>query len=125
MAAALAARDGSTELGVFEVAGWHVVRPHTSDIKRPRVATYTRPDGAVVASFHVPTFTPSCERCASHGDHGDAGGWLVTGLGVVCDASAHTPGSVIAAFAMSLPSSQLFPGRPSTRPARPTLEEPE
>ncbi|MBS2545514.1 hypothetical protein KGQ19_01390 [Catenulispora sp. NL8] len=123
LAAALAAGDSAPELGAFEVAGWTAVRPHTSKVSRPRVATYTRPDGAVVASFHMPTFTPSCERCAEHGDHGDAGGWLVAGLGVTCDATAHTPGSVISAFALALPSARLFPSR--IMPKRPGAESEE
>ena len=124
--AALAAREPSTELGAFEVAGWRTARPHIRSVKRPRFTTYTRPDGAVVASFHVPTFTPTCDYCSAvHGDHGDAGGWLIKGVGVACDATAHTPGSVVSAFALGLPSGRLFPGwvMPTGAPAAPESGE--
>ncbi len=71
----------------------------------------------VTATFHTPTYTPPCERCTHHGDLGDTGGWIITGLGCTAEATAHTPSAVIGAFTHALPGGDT-PGEVAGVPAK-------
>lgn len=82
----------------LEQAGWDV--EHTRDVAgRMRVTGITRPDGAIRVEFYTPTLTPPCQSCA-HPGAADDGGWLVAGPGFNAEATAHTPGAVVSAFAL-------------------------
>ncbi|MEY9859777.1 hypothetical protein ABH935_005410 [Catenulispora sp. GAS73] len=87
---------------------------------RVRATRFTRPDSAVVVTFHLPTYTPPCEHCTHHGDLGDIGGWLITGPGLTAEATAHTPAAVISAFTRALPGHAL--ARPTATPNGHTVE---
>lgn len=107
-AAALTAVDDPSHAPDLESAGWSVERPYRN-IRSQRVTTFTRPDRAVAARFHSPTYSPPCERCTHFGDLGDAGGWTIAGPGFAVDATAHTPEHVISAFARALPGNAPAP----------------
>lgn len=112
IAAALSAADDPPDAQTLEAAGWTVVRHQADDRRRPALPEFIRPDGAVSAAFRAPTFTPPCERCSHCGELGDMGGWLITGPGFTADATAHTPGSVVTAFALALPGDGAGSARP-------------
>ena len=116
IAAALSAADEPPDAQSLEAAGWKVVRHQADDRRRPALPEFIRPDDAVSAAFRAPTFTPPCERCSHCGEVGDMGGWLITGPGFSADATAHTPGSVVTAFALALPGD----GTPSGHPKKAT-----
>jgi hypothetical protein len=127
LAAATAAIDGVPDPSPLELPGWAVERAsgrsagvnamrYVTEAEVPlgrkvRATRFTRPDGAVVATFHLPTYTPPCEHCTHHGELGDVGGWLITGPGLTAEATAHAPTAVIGAFTRALP------GHSSARPA--------
>jgi len=86
-----------------------------------RASRFTRPDGAVSATFHIPAYTPPCERCDHHRELGDTGGWDITGPGFTAEATAHTPAAVIGALVRALPGGDpdqaaAAPGMPMTTP---------
>ena len=115
IAAALSAADDPPEAQNLEAAGWKVIRHQADDRRRPALPEFIRPDDAVSAAFRAPTFTPPCERCSHCGELGDMGGWLITGPGFTADATAHTPESVVTAFALALPG-----GTPPAHPKEAT-----
>lgn len=119
LGAAAAVLGKAPELSQSELAGWTVEHaPHcetSSDAvsdalktempsgRRVRATRFTRRDGAVTATFHLPNYTPPCQSCTHDGDLGDSGGWLISGPGFTAEATAHIPEAVIAAFAHGLP----------------------
>jgi len=127
LAAATAAIDSVPDPNPLALPGWTVERatgrsagdngvryatgPEVPLGGKVRATRFTRPDGAVVVTFHLPTYTPPCEHCTHHGELGDIGGWLITGPGLTAEATAHAPTAVISAFTRALP------GHSSARPA--------
>jgi hypothetical protein len=110
LAATTAAFDGTPDPTPLETAGWTIRQDPArkaarTSLRMVRATWFTRPDGAVTASFHIPTYRPPCEHCAHHGELGDTGGWYITGPGSTAEATAHTPAAVIGAFALALPDS--------------------
>jgi hypothetical protein len=108
LAIGIAACSGAREPTPLERAGWTAgyARPHAVDSNSShvvRATRFTRPDGAVSATFHLPAYNPPCERCDHSGELGDAGGWMITGPGFMAEATAHTPPGVIGAFVHALP----------------------
>ena len=132
LAAATAA--GPPDPNSLETAGWTVEHAlarnvdgnalsYTADAATPwgakvRATRFTRPDGALIATFHLPTYTPPCEHCSHHGELGDTGGWDITGPGFTAEATAHTPPAVISAFTHALPGS--VPDQAATTSQKPT-----
>ena len=118
LAAATATFDHKS--GPLEFAGWTVehalarkvggnAMSYTTDAAvlrgaKVRATRFTRSDGAVLATFHIPTYNPPCEHCTHHGELGDTGGWIITGPGFAAEATAHTPPVVIDAFTRALPA---------------------
>ena len=119
LAAATAAFDDPLDSNPLESAGWTIehalvrkdrssATPYTAEAATPwgvkvRATRFTRPDGALIATFHLPTYTPPCEHCTHHGELGDTGGWNIIGPGFTAEATAHTPTAVIGAFTRALP----------------------
>lgn len=133
LAAATAALDDPQDASPLVPAGWTVehalvrkdgsgAMPYTADAAvswsaKVRASRFTRPDGAVIAVFHVPSYTPPCEHCTHHGELGDTGGWDITGPGFTAEATAHTPAAVIGALTRALPGHH--PDQPTVSPAKP------
>lgn len=137
LAAATAGVDDPLDSNALESAGWRVEHAlavkdadgsmrFNADASLPiavkvLATRFTRPDGALRATFHLPTYTPPCEHCTHHGELGGTGGWIVAGPGFTAEATAHIPTSVIGAFVRALPGSrQNHPAAPSKElPVRP------
>ncbi|WP_194925815.1 hypothetical protein [Catenulispora pinisilvae] len=135
LAAATAALDKRPGPNPLEYVGWTVEHaltrnvdgsapPYPADAATPkrtkvRATRFIRPDGSLIATFHVPTYTPPCERCSHHGELGDTGGWNIIGPGFTVEATAHTPGPVIGAFTRALPGNG--PGQAAATPNSPTV----
>lgn len=122
LAAATAAFDGPGDPRQLQNAGWTIEHALVGDVGPQclgmvRSTWFTRPDGAVTASFHVPAYNPPGEDCDYYGELGDAGGWFIGGPGFAADATAHTPTAVVGAFALALPGSA--PQEPATTPTAP------
>jgi hypothetical protein len=146
LAAAIAPFDGLPAGNPLDLAGWTIERAlahklgssamsytytytYTAKAAVPLGAKFcatrfTRPDGVVTATFHIPTYIPPCEHCP-----GDTGGWIITGPGFVAETTAHIPVAVIGAFIRALPGDR--PNQPATtseappvKPQRPTRSIP-
>lgn len=121
LAAATAAADDPLDPNPLGTTGWTVEHALARNINdsapsytaytttpwraKVRATRFTRPDGALIVTFHVPTYTPPCEHCDHHGELGSTGGWDITGPGFTAEATAHTPPAVISAFTHALPGS--------------------
>ena len=130
LAAATAAFDDPLDSNPLGSAGWTIehalvcknrsgATQYTADAATPwgvrvRATRFTRPDGALIATFYLPTYAPPCEHCTHHGELGDTGGWNITGPGFTAEATAHTPTAVIGAFTRALPGDRQ--GKPTTTP---------
>ena len=118
--AATAAFGDPADPSPLEGAGWTVehalarnvgrnAMSYTAETAVPpsmkvRATRFTRPDGMVCATFHIPTYTPPCEHCDHHRELGDTGGWDITGPGFTAEATAHTPAAGIGALVRALAS---------------------
>lgn len=136
LAAATAVFDDPMDSNPLESAGWTIeharvrndgssAMSYTADAAMPwaakvRATRFTRPDGALIATFHLPTYTPPCERCTHHGELGSAGGWDITGPGFTAEATAHTPAAVIGAFTCALPGD--YKDQPTATPNEAPVE---
>lgn len=123
LAAAAAAFSDSPDPSPLETGGWMIKHAPACKVGRASLRVvgatrFIRPDGAVTATFHIPTYNPPCERCNHHGEVGDSGGWYIAGLRCTAEATAHTPTTVIAAFALALPGGTHSP---ATTPERPPV----
>ena len=127
LAAVTATFDTRPNPSPLEAVGWTVKHVRVRDsgagsLRMVRATCFSRPDGAVSASFHIPTYKPPCEHCEHHGELGDTGGWHITGPGFTAEATAHTPTAVITAFALALPDDSAHPAAttPPITSRRPT-----
>jgi len=115
LSAALTAHEPFQQPNELENAGWTVTHAQRKGGTRgsctPPATRFTRPDGVVTATFHVPTYNPPCEHCDHHGELGDVGGWIITGPGFTVEATAHVPPGVIGAFVHALPGDHDQPAK--------------